>query len=205
MGVSSLARLAWPLVLCCGVGALQVHGGGGSGPAVSRRSFAALGALAALPASAADKRLNLDDIKVLAAKARALRAFVRSTSANRRLFPMEEGSNNYINVERGVRRGQTEVLLPLQAAMTAAAAAIALPDAERQKQLSNQPLLLKGHLAELGVALDQASFDPYTSKTTEDLYPGGKVERELEEVCDTAADFLALAAGREAPQRDARQ
>ena len=89
--------------------------------------------------------------------------------------------------------------------MTAAAAAIALPDAERQKQLSNQPLLLKGHLAELGVALDQASFDPYTSKTTEDLYPGGKVERELEEVCDTAADFLALAAGREAPQRDARQ
>ena len=201
MVVSSLARLVWPLLLCCGAEALRVD----IGPVVSRRSFAALGALAALPANAAEGRVNLDQIKVLSAKARALRAFVRSTSSNRRLFPMEEGSNNYVNVEKGVRRGQTEVLMPLLTAMTAAAAAITLPDAERQKQLANQPLLLKGHFAELGLALDQSSFDEYTSKTTEDVYPGGKVERELEEVCDTAADFLALATGKEAPQRDARQ
>ena len=123
MVVSSLARLVWPLLLCCGAEALRVD----IGPVVSRRSFAALGALAALPANAAEGRVNLDQIKVLSAKARALRAFVRSTSSNRRLFPMEEGSNNYVNVEKGVRRGQTEVLMPLLTAMTAAAAAISLP------------------------------------------------------------------------------
>ena len=32
-------------------------------------------------------------------------------------------------------------------------------------------------------------------------YPGGKVERELEEVCETLDDFLALAAGRSVEAR----
>ena len=48
----------------------------------------------------------------------------------------------------------------------------------------------------------KAAFDEYTSKTTGETYPGGKVERELEEVCDTASDFLLLAQGKAAPVRD---
>ena len=32
-------------------------------------------------------------------------------------------------------------------------------------------------------------------------YPGGKVERELEEVCETLDDFVALAAGQTVPPR----
>ena len=35
-----------------------------------------------------------------------------------------------------------------------------------------------------------------TSKSTGDTYPGGRVERELEEVCETCDDFLSLVRGR---------
>ena len=45
-------------------------------------------------------------------------------------------------------------------------------------------------------ALKAYKFDSYTSKTTGSTYPGGKVERELEEVCETADDFINLAYGR---------
>ena len=58
-----------------------------------------------------------------------------------------------------------------------------------------------GHLSELDYYLAKANFAEYVSKTTGETYPGGKVERELEEVCDTADDFLALAAGRAVPVR----
>jgi|TARA_B110000196_G_scaffold35976_1_gene27006 hypothetical protein len=50
-------------------------------------------------------------------------------------------------------------------------------------------------------ALKEYKFESYTSKTTGSTYPGGKVERELEEVCDTADDFINLAYGRAVEQR----
>eukprot|EP00630_Chrysocystis_fragilis_P012414 CAMPEP_0197408318 /NCGR_PEP_ID=MMETSP1165-20131217/28264_1 /TAXON_ID=284809 /ORGANISM="Chrysocystis fragilis, Strain CCMP3189" /LENGTH=287 /DNA_ID=CAMNT_0042934745 /DNA_START=32 /DNA_END=897 /DNA_ORIENTATION=+ len=50
-----------------------------------------------------------------------------------------------------------------------------------------QPLLLKGHMLELDQALaSPEGFAQYVSKTTGDTYPGGKVERELEEAVETA-------------------
>mmetsp|Transcript_3169 Transcript_3169/g.8186 ORF Transcript_3169/g.8186 Transcript_3169/m.8186 type:complete len:178 (+) Transcript_3169:17-550(+) len=56
-----------------------------------------------------------------------------------------------------------------------------------------QPLLMKGHMLELDEALASAEgFKPYTSKTTGDTYPGGKVERELEEAVETARDYCGL-------------
>ena len=73
---------------------------------------------------------------------------------------------------------------------------------ELQKQLERQPELLKGHLSELDFYLKKEKFEQYTSKTTGDDYTGGKVERELEEICDTASDFLLLAQGKPAPVRD---
>ena len=59
-----------------------------------------------------------------------------------------------------------------------------------------------GHLSELDFYLKKASFEQYTSKRTGETYPGGKVERELEEVCDTAGDFILLVQGKAAPVRE---
>ena len=119
---------------------------------------------------------------------------------------MEEGGNNYVNVITNLERGKSEVLLPLQAAMAAyVKTATPLSDAELQKALKLQPSFMKGHLLELDTAIKERKFDEYTSKTTGDVYPGGKAERELEEVCDTFSDFLLLASGKPAPQRDGTQ
>jgi hypothetical protein len=71
-----------------------------------------------------------------------------------------------------------------------------------QKQLATQALLLKGHLLELNDALGKYQFDEYVSKTTKMTYSGGKVERELEEVCDTVDDYMALARGEAVEQRE---
>ena len=45
-------------------------------------------------------------------------------------------------------------------------------------------------------ALKGAKFDAYISKSTGRTYPGGKVERELEEIGETCDDFLTLALGK---------
>jgi hypothetical protein len=45
-------------------------------------------------------------------------------------------------------------------------------------------------------ALKEAKFEAYISKRTGKTYPGGKVERELEEIEETCDDFLTLALGR---------
>ena len=50
-------------------------------------------------------------------------------------------------------------------------------------------------------ALKEYKFESYVSKTTGSTYTGGKVERELAEVCDTADDFINLAYGRAVEQR----
>lgn len=147
---------------------------------------------------------TLDQIKVLGAKAKVLRATVRSSSGNRRLLPLDPtpGFNNYASVTNMVVRAQASVLVPLQAAMTTFAAMPAgLPD-NVQKQLATQALLLKGHLLELNDALGKYQFDEYVSKTTKMTYSGGKVERELEEVCDTVDDYVALARGEAVEQRE---
>mmetsp|Transcript_18596 Transcript_18596/g.74241 ORF Transcript_18596/g.74241 Transcript_18596/m.74241 type:complete len:191 (-) Transcript_18596:250-822(-) len=55
-----------------------------------------------------------------------------------------------------------------------------------------QPLLMKGHMLELEEALASPDgFKEYVSKTTQDTYPGGKVERELEEAVETAEAYCS--------------
>lgn len=78
-----------------------------------------------------------------------------------------------------------------QAAM-AEVASTASGTGDLKSQIETQPLLLKGHLIELDEAIREDRFSEYTSKRTQDTYPGGKVERELEEVEDTVSDFLRL-------------
>jgi len=183
----------------------------GGVPAVGRRELllqrmpqaaaAITAALAAQPALAAD---DLGKIQVLSAKAKGLRASVRATSAGRRKLPMDPtpGVNNYASTTDSVLRAKAKVLLPLQAAMAAyAATPRGLPE-ELQKQLALQNEYLKGHLSELDYYLGKKSFEEYVSKTTKATYFGGKVERELEEVCETTDDFLALARGQAVPVRE---
>ena len=111
------------------------------------------------------------------------------------VFTSTTASNNYINIERTVLRGKTEVLLPLLAAMKDYAATASLPE-DKLKQLQEQPTLLVGHLSELDYYVSKSqklnSYEEYTSKTTGDIYPGGKVERELEEAVETVEEFVAL-------------
>ena len=117
---------------------------------------------------------------------------------------MDPAGGNYVNIANTVVRGYKEVLLPLQAAIIAKAAETSLADPEKKKLLDQQPELMKGHLSELEFynRKGDKSFEKYVSKTTGDTYLGGKVERELEEVCDTASDFLLLLQGKSPPVRD---
>ena len=171
-------------------------------PAVSRRdalSFAA--AAAALPAAPAlaSQQLVSNELALLIVKAKQLRGAVRTGAAARRTFPMDptDGVNNYQKLTQQVRRAEVATLQPLRAAMIAAAAsAPATLSEENRKQLKFQPIALKGHMLELGQALDGWRFDEYSSKSTGEVYPGGKVERELEEISETCDDFLALLAGK---------
>ena len=84
------------------------------------------------------------------------------------------------------------------------AGAAGLPE-DVLKALKLQPSFMKGHLLELDTALAANQFDEYKSKTTGSVYPGGKVERELEEVCETAEDFLTLAGGQMIDMREGTQ
>lgn len=81
-------------------------------------------------------------------------------------------------------RGLDTTLLPLQNKMLALA-----PDGSDAR---TQAQLIQGHLLEFKQALAQADFKEYVSKRTKQTYPGGKVERELEEVSDTFDDFMRL-------------
>jgi len=156
------------------------------------------------PPALAEPAPDLGAIKVLASKAKQLRATVRTSAGNRRSLPLDPtpGVNNYASTTAEVKRKQKAVLLPLQAAMTAYAASSTGLSEELQKQLALQPELMKGHLSELDYYLKKLSFDEYVSKTTKQTYPGGKVERELEEVCETIDDFFALARGQAVEKRD---
>ena len=117
-------------------------------------------------------------------------------------FLADRSAANYAKIAERVRRDEATVLQPLRAAMIAAAASA--PDSlseEQRKQLRFQPIALKGHMLELGQALDAYNLDEYVSKSTGETYPGGKVERELEEVGETCDDFLDLLAGKAVEQR----
>ena len=111
------------------------------------------------------------------------------------------------------------MLEPLRVAMAAAAPGLkeGLTD-EQFESAELQPVLLKGHLFELGDALERGQWETYTSKTTKATYPGarsttsrrrfstafmylrilpapagGRVERELEEVDETCDEFIKAA------------
>lgn len=142
-----------------------------------------------------------DDVKLLISKARGLRAAARGGAERRRLLPIDptSGVNNYGALTRDLRAAVKKVLLPLVAELAAAAeraAAAGLLAEDRQKELARQPQLLRGHVLELEAALSAHDFEPVRSSSSGTLYPGGRVERELEEVGETCDAFVALAEGR---------
>lgn len=146
-----------------------------SGATLSRRSAglglaAALGA-AALPRSAFAAGASIDDIQALGARAKELRAAVHSQGAGAASL---------------VTKGLDTTLDPLQKSMLAAA--------KQGSDAYTQAQLMQGHLLELRQALKSNDFSTYVSKTTKATYPGGKVERELEEVSETFDDYIKLVA-----------
>lgn len=160
-------------------------------------------------ASAARPPVLIDDKSlVLLSKARALRDSTRIGAAARRKLPFDPtpGANNYPVLTKSLRYSQTNVLVPLQEAMTRIASGdlSALPE-EQRKAFALQPVLMKGHMFELDQALGSFQFDTYVSKTTKETYPGGKVERELEEIAETCEDFFLLSRGKPPPQRNPGQ
>ena len=168
-------------------------------PAVSTRrdALGLAAAAAALPISPAFAAPFVSkELSQLIVKAKKLRGDVAKGAA------ADRSAANYAKITERVRRDETTVLQPLRAAMIAAAAAA--PESlseEQRKQLRFQPIALKGHMLELGQALDAYNLDEYVSKSTGETYPGGKVERELEEVGETCDDFLDLLAGKAVEQR----
>lgn len=178
-------------------------------PVISRRRTVTIGvstaaSLSVLPAYAKTPPGLDDELKVLIVKAKTLRASVRTTAAARRKLPMDPtpGVNNYSPLTLKVQRETDSVLAPLQAKLAAVAAKSSLPDSDLQKLLELQSVLMKGHMFELSEALKGYKFEAYTSKRTGKLYPGGKVERELEEVSDTCDVFVDLLSGKAPPPAD---
>jgi len=132
-------------------------------------------------AKAKVKPLSIDE---LTRKARSLRSF--TITASKTGTPMEARHDRLV-------RKKEQVLMPLLAAITAVAPTLGLPE-EKQKRAELLPMLMKGHFLELDEAIERNAFEAYESKSQGKTYAGGKVERELEEVIETAEEFLELMA-----------
>lgn len=144
--------------------------------AVAINTYATITAAAA--AVADSPTYTMADVKRYGKQASALRQAVRSGQGKSK--------------QRVITQTET-VLKPLQESMNSVAAGLNL-EQELLDKAKIQPLLLKGHYAELAEAVKADQFSEYVSKRTKETFPGGKVERELEEVEDTVKDFLELAA-----------
>lgn len=124
--------------------------------------------LPGLAASAGAVPTNLiDEIQTLGAEAKRLREVARV-----------QGKSAAALLSRGLDAS----LAPLQTKMLAAA--------PKDSPALIQAQLMQGHLLELRQALAESDFATYTSKRSKQTYPGGKVERELEEVSETVEEFL---------------
>ena len=154
--------------LCAGAAALSVDT---VGAGLRRRDFGAAAAAAigvvALPKSSSAATAAAD-VYALGAEAKALRAALHDDKAG---------------AQAAATKAQASVLRPLQAAMLEQAPS----DAAKARAQE-----MKGHLLEFEYFVSKSDFAPYTSKTTGDTYPGGKPERELEEVAETFDEYVAL-------------
>lgn len=93
-----------------------------------------------------------------------------------------------------VARGKKEGILPLLEELEKVAPTVAtsLTKPEDKELATNTPAIIKGHLLELDEAVEKGLFGQYKSRKTGKLYPGGRVERELEEVEESVDDFVKL-------------
>lgn len=128
----------------------------------------------------------------------SLVAIPAAATAAGALYPATQLLDELIQLRSDVRNGKLKsakkvaaakerTLEPLRNAMEKN------PLNEGNAKAKLQPLLMKGHMLELEQALTSGDgFSTYVSKTTGETYPGGKVERELEEAVDTARDYCAV-------------
>lgn len=141
-------------------------------PGMTRRDSVAAAALGIAGWGASAARSNaagatVQNVEAFGEEARQLRQAVR-----------DGGASSKARAEKELKT----VLVPMQEAM--------LEVAGSNQKAKTQALLMKGHLLELDAALKANDWKPYVSKSTGRTYPGGKAERELEEVEETIEDFL---------------
>jgi hypothetical protein len=162
LGLLSPSKLASPGRACVSTSRR------GASATLLAAATAAVFAPALEPALAGASRGDeLAEIARLGAQAKALREMAK-TQGVRAALPLASGLET--------------TLLPLQAKMLAVSGEGT--DARTQAQL------IQGHLLEFKQALAASEFETYVSKRTKKVYPGGKVERELEEVSETYDDFV---------------
>lgn len=128
-------------------------------------------------------------------RAFGIAAFAPSIAHAGALYPATQLVQELKQVRQSTRAGKSNAK-KIEAATTKTLEP--LRNAMEQNPLNDdkakvQPLLMKGHMLELAEALKAPDgFKEYVSKTTGDTYPGGKVERELEEAVETAEDYCNL-------------
>jgi hypothetical protein len=135
-------------------------------------------------AKPAKEGFDATDLPKLTGKVKALMLYTVTASE-------KPGGGVPLEARQGrLQRKQESVLLPLLEVMKATAPGLGLPE-EKQKRAELLPALMKGHYLELDEAVAKLQFADF--KDGDRVYKGGRVEAELEEIVETAEEFIALA------------
>jgi hypothetical protein len=125
-------------------------------------------------AKPAKEGFDATDLPKLTGKVKALMLYTVTASE-------KPGGGVPLEARQGrLQRKQESVLLPLLEVMK-----------EKQKRAELLPALMKGHYLELDEAVAKLQFADF--KDGDRVYKGGRVEAELEEIVETAEEFIALA------------
>eukprot|EP00614_Pseudopedinella_elastica_P022049 CAMPEP_0172616534 /NCGR_PEP_ID=MMETSP1068-20121228/65246_1 /TAXON_ID=35684 /ORGANISM="Pseudopedinella elastica, Strain CCMP716" /LENGTH=218 /DNA_ID=CAMNT_0013421997 /DNA_START=76 /DNA_END=732 /DNA_ORIENTATION=+ len=117
--------------------------------------------------------------------------YVRAVNGCRRVIRSDDSSSRQKKKE--VERVISRAVEPMLDAMLLNELSLDLEDDDLKKGAA-LPQEMKGHLTEIRFFLNEESgFDTYSSSSTGKSYAGGKVERELEEIAETATEYLVLA------------
>jgi len=152
----------------------------GENQLLSRRDVVtvAKAAAAALAASAAARQFSEPQPALAAEPAPTLTYLGDDARALRKLVTLKQAG-----AKDEVKKGLEITERPLQKLMLAQA-----PNEKAKAQALN----MRGHMSELEFALKNNDFAEYVSKTTGKTYPGGKVERELEEIEETFEEYVKV-------------
>ena len=134
-------------------------------------------------AQPAKQGVDASDIPKLTGKIKALKIFTVTAATS-------PGGGLPVEARQGrCERKKESVMMPLLELMQATAPGLGL-EAEKQKRAELLPAIMKGHYLEFDEAVSKGQFTDF--KVGDKTYLGGRVEAELEEIVETAEEFIAL-------------